>query len=131
MPRLLAASISTRSRVVPSRIATHDGARVAGVAVLEVRAVDGLGEDPGERGLAGAARADEQERVRDPVGADGVAQRLDDRFLADDLGERLGAPAAVEGLVRDGRRHDLLRSRARARSKCRAPSVDRTSPCPP
>ena len=37
MPRLLAASISIRSSVVPSRIETHDGQRVAGVAVLEVR----------------------------------------------------------------------------------------------
>ena len=54
-------------------------AAVAGVAVLQVGAVDRLGEDPGERGLAGAARPDEQDRVADPVGADGVAQRLDDR----------------------------------------------------
>ena len=124
MPRLLAASISIRSSVVPSRIETHDGQRVAGVAVAEVGAVDGLGQDPGERRLAGAARADEQDGVADPIGANGVAERLDDGFLADDLGERLGSPAAVEGLVRDGRRHDLLRSgRARSRN-CRAPSVD-------
>ena len=44
------------------------GARRAGVArvaVLEVRAVDRLGEDPGQRGLARAARPDEQDRVRD------------------------------------------------------------------
>ena len=85
-------------------------AAVAGVAVLQVGAVDRLGEDPGERGLAGAARPDEQDRVADPVRAHGVAQRLDDRVLADDLGEGLGAPAAIERLVRDGRRHDLLRS---------------------
>ncbi len=110
MPRLLAASISMRSSVVPSRIETHDGHAVAGVAVLEVGAVDGLGEDPRERRLAGAARPDEQDGVADPVGADGVAEGLDDRLLADDLAECLGAPAPIERLVRDGRRHDLLRS---------------------
>ena len=93
-------------------LADRDARRagVAGVAVLQVRAVDGLGEDPRERGLAGAARPDEQDGVADPVRPDGVAERLDDGFLADDLAERLGAPAAIEGLVRDGRGHDLLRS---------------------
>ncbi len=85
-------------------------AGVAGVAVAQVGAVDGLGEDPGERRLARPARTDEQDGVADPVGPDGVPQRLDDGFLADDLGERLGPPAAIDGLVRDGRRHDLLRS---------------------
>ena len=34
-----------------------------------------------------------------PAGEHGVAQRRDHRLLPDDLGERLGAPAAVEGLV--------------------------------
>ena len=81
MPRLLAASISTRSSVVPSRMATHEG-QGRRLAVLEVRAVERLGEDPGERRLAGAARTDEQERVRDATGPDGVAERLDDRLLA-------------------------------------------------
>ena len=93
------------------RSALADGdaglAGIARIAVLEVRAVERLGDDPGHRRLAGPARADEQDRVGDPVGPDRVAERLDDRFLADDLAERLGAPAAVEGLVRDGRRsHD-------------------------
>ena len=87
---------------------------VARVAVLQVRAVDGLGEDPRERGLAGAARPDEQDRVRDPVGADRVAQRLDDRFLADDLAERLGAPASVQRLVRCRGRAVTTSSRRRA-----------------
>ena len=85
-------------------LADRDAGRagVAGVAVAQVRAVDRLGEDPRQRGLARAARPDEQDRVRDPTGPHGVPQRLDDRFLADDLPERLRAPAAVEGLVRDG-----------------------------
>ena len=99
-------------------------ARVAGVAVLEVRAVDGLGQDPGERRLARAARPDEQDGMADPLGSDGVAQRLDDGLLADDLAEGLGTPAAVESLVRDGRGHDLLRSGRTGVGYCRAPSVD-------
>ncbi len=53
-------------------------AGVARVAVLEVRAVDGLGEDPRERRLARPARPDEQDRVRDPPGPDRVVERLDD-----------------------------------------------------
>ncbi len=135
MPRLLAASISMRSSVVPSRIDDARRAAVARVAVLEVRAVDGLGQDPGERGLAGAARPDEQDGVADAVGADGVAERLDDGFLADDLAERLGAPAPVERLVRDGRGHGLLRSGRAAgprmrKLNCRAPSVDQDVPVP-
>ena len=101
-------------------------AGIARIAVLEVRAVDGLGHDPGQRRLAGPARADEQERVGDPFGPDGVAERLDDRFLADDLAEGLGTPASVQRLVRNGRRHDLLRSGASG-INCRAPSVDRPS----
>ena len=86
---------------MPSRIETHDGQASHGVAVLEVRAVERLGQDPGERGLARAARPDEQDGVADPVGPDGVAEGLDDGLLADDLGEGLGAPAPVERLVRD------------------------------
>ena len=50
--------------------------------------------------------------MRDPFRADGVAQGLDDRLLADHLGEGLGAPATVQGHVRHGRDHDLLRSKA-------------------
>ena len=112
MPRLLAASISTRSSVVPSRMDDAGRAAVARVAVLQVRAIDGLGEDARQRGLAGAARSHEQDRVADAARPDGVSQRLDDGLLADDLPECLGAPAPIERLVRDGRRHDLLRSGA-------------------
>ena len=115
-------------RALADRDARRAG--VAGVAVLEVRAVDGLGQDPGERGLARAARPDEQDGVADAIRSDRVAKRLDDGFLADDLAERLGAPAAVERLVRDGRRHDLLRSRGEPESDCRAPSVDQDAPVP-
>ena len=81
-------------------------ARLAGVArlaVAEVRAVERLGDDPGHRRLARPSRADEQHRVGDPTGPHGIPERLDDRLLADDLAERLGAPATVEGLMGDGR----------------------------
>ena len=108
-------------------------AAVARVAVLQVRAIDGLGEDPSERGLAGAARSDEQDRVADPARPDGVSERLDDGFLPDDLAECLGTPAPVEGLVRHGRSHDVLRSGRAARAderSCRAPSVDLGVPVP-
>ena len=74
--------------------------RVAGIGVgSEVLAVERLGEDPRERRLAGATRSSEQDRVRHLARGHGIAQRGDDRLLADDLGERLGAPSAVEGLV--------------------------------
>ena len=46
------------------------------------------------------------------TGPDRVPERLDDRLLPDDLAERLGAPAAVDGLMRNGRRHQVLGSKA-------------------
>ena len=58
--------------------------------------------------------------MADPIRADRVAERLDDRFLADDLAECLGAPASIQCLVRDGRGHDLLKldGRREARLPC-------------
>ena len=112
MPRLLAASISTRSRVVPSRIETHASHAVAGVAVLQIGAVERLGQDPGKGRLAGAAGSDEEDRVAHAFCADTIAKRLDDRVLADDLGERLRSPAAIQRLVRDRVRHHHLPSMA-------------------
>ena len=105
-------------------LADRDARRagVARVAVLEVRAVDGLGEDPGERRLARPARPDEEDRVRDPARPHGIPERLDDRLLADDLGERLRPPAAVDRLVRRrldrdvGHRVDCRASCARGRA---------------
>ena len=44
--------------------------------------------------------------MRGPARADAVLQRLDDGLLSDDLSERLGAPASVDGLMRWGRTHD-------------------------
>ena len=107
-----AASISTRSSVVPSRMATHEGQAsqaspswrsVQLSALARIRASDVL---PVPRGptkrMACATRP----------GPDGVAERLDDGLLADDLAERLGAPAAVDGLMRNGRRHQRPRVEA-------------------
>ena len=75
------------------------GARVARLAVRDVRAVDRLGEDPRERGLARSARTDEQIGVAGPAGPQGVADRGHDGVLADDVLEALGPPAAIQRLV--------------------------------
>ena len=128
-----AASISVTSRARPSRMATHDGQASHGSPSRRFGAVDRLGEDARHRGLAGAARTDEQVGVGDPPGPDRVAERLDHGRLPDDLVERLGAPAAVESLVRLVRAQSIPAAsashspggRAAGRSKCRAPSVDR------
>src|SRR5258705_9774645 len=83
---------------VEGRALADGNARLAGVAriaVLEVRAVDGLGQDAGQRCLPGAARPDEQDGVRDAIGPNGIAEGLDDRLLPDDLAEGLGAPASI------------------------------------
>ena len=124
------------------RAALPDGdagrAPVARLAVVQVGAVDGLGQDARHRRLAGAAGPDEQEAVAQAAEPDRVPERLDDGGLADDLRERLGPEPAVEGLVADRRVggdgigcHAVLGAsvaagRLGARElDCRAPSVDR------
>ena len=97
MPRWLAASISTTSSEVPL------GDRDAGVAGLVRRrrrpllAVERLGEDARERRLARPARAGEEVGLAHLVVLDRVAERADDRLLADDLVEVLRPVFAVEG----------------------------------
>ena len=59
----------------------------AGLDAVPVRAVQRLREDAGGRGLADAARADEQVGVRDAAALDGVAQGADDVLLADNVAE--------------------------------------------
>ena len=110
-------------------------ARLARVARLAVDAgsvqLTALARMRASRRLAGAARPDEQEAVAHPVGADGVAERLDDRFLADHLAECLRAPAAIEGLVRGRLGITALPGRDAANeTECRAPSVDQNVPVP-
>src|SRR4029079_14788338 len=58
--------------------------------------VDRLGQDLGQRGLAGSPRAREQVGMGDPVQLDGVSPRADDVLLADTPVEVLRAMCAVE-----------------------------------
>ena len=62
-----------------------------------VLAVQRLGEDARQRGLAGSARAREEVGLADLLVRDRVLQRPGDRFLADDLVEVLRAVLAVQG----------------------------------
>ena len=105
-------------------LADRDARRagVARVAVLEVRAVDGLGEDPGQRRLARPARPDEEDRVRDPVRSgrrSGASRRppparRPGRTSAPASGGRSpGAPGAASGRRSRGRLSCLVRARAR------------------
>ena len=67
-------------------------------------AVERLGEDARHRGLARAARAGEEVGLTELAELDRVAQRPDDRFLADDVVEVLRPVFAVE------RRHASIES---------------------
>ncbi len=62
-------------------------------------AVQALGQDARQRGLADSARAGQQKGVMDAVVVQAVDQRAHDRFLADDLLEGFGAPLARQYLV--------------------------------
>ena len=130
MPRLDAASISTRSRARPSRMALHAWQASQGSALArEVLAVERLGEDPRERRLAGATRSGEQDRVRHrPVGRRCAAWRRPPpgRRSRRTSGRAIGGRGpGGESLLST----TLLR-RARPRAKCRAPSVDPDAPAP-
>ena len=106
----------------------------------EVRAVERLGDDPGHRRLARPARADEQQRVGDLVRSGrrcGASRRP--ASWPTISAERLGAPAAVEGLVRTGRRgsdasgaqlrvHATLGSGSKGRSPCTLRRSDAPAP---
>ena len=61
-------------------------------------AVQAAGQDAGAGGLAAAARPAEQVGVVDALVGQRLLERLGDVALADDVGERLGAVAAVERL---------------------------------
>ncbi len=62
-------------------------------------AVQAFGEDAGDGGFAGAARAAKQIGVRDALLLDGVGERLGDVFLADDVGETLRAVLSGYDLI--------------------------------
>ena len=72
-------------------------ALAARVGVGRLLAVERPRQDPRAGGLAAAARAGEEVGVVDPVVGQRRPQRLGDVVLADDLGERLGPVAAVQG----------------------------------
>ena len=74
------------------------GAGVAGVGVLNVEAVHGLGYDAGGGGLAAASGAAEQVGVGDPALFDRLAQCAGDVLLPDQLPEAGRPPLAVEDL---------------------------------
>ncbi|GAA3052823.1 hypothetical protein GCM10020000_38030 [Streptomyces olivoverticillatus] len=75
-------------------------ALAAGGGRRPLLAVQAAGEDARAGRLAAAARPAEQVRVIDPVVAQRLLQRGGDMLLPDDLGEGLGAVAAVQ---REGR----------------------------
>ena len=69
------------------------------VRLRPARAVQRLCKNARRRGLPGAARPDENVRVRDAFLLDGVAQRARDVLLAEDIGKGLGAIFACENRV--------------------------------
>ncbi len=79
------------AREVPARLALP-----AGRGRGPLLAVQAAGEDARAGRLAAASRTAEQVRVIDPVVPQGLLQRVSDMLLTDDLGERLGAIAAVQ-----------------------------------
>ena len=64
-----------------------------------VGAIEAFGENPGDGGFAGAARADEEVGVGNAVLGDRIGQRLGDMLLADNVGETLRAVFARYDLV--------------------------------
>ena len=96
MPRFEAASSSITSSERASWIAMQRSQVPSGVGGRPVLAVQRLGEDLGERGLAGAARAGEQVGMRDAILLDRGLQGAHDMFLAHDVGERAWAVLAIE-----------------------------------
>ncbi len=80
----------------PSVMAMQVGQWLQGRSLLGRGAVERLGQDAGRAGLARAARPGEEIGVGHPLLAQGIAQRLGDVLLADDLVKGLAAPLAVE-----------------------------------
>src|SRR5690606_19045921 len=74
-------------------------ALAAGVGAGALLAVQALGEDAGDGGLAHAAGAGEEVGVVDAARLERIAQGPDHVFLAHQFGEPPGAPLAVEDEV--------------------------------
>src|SRR5690606_1980303 len=78
------------------------------VVVVEVHfrsagAIEALGEDARDGGLAGPSRSAEQVRVRDAVLLDGMSERAGDVLLPDHIAEALRPVFACDDLVRHER----------------------------
>ena len=72
----------------------------AGFRRLAAFAVQRLGEDARDRGLADAARAGEQKRVMHAPGIERIGERAHDVFLPDQFGKLARTPFAREDLIR-------------------------------
>ena len=95
----VAASISRTSMSRPCAISTqasHVAARLPGRSRFAVQASR---ENACGRRLSHPARAGKDERLRDALRRDGVAQSLRDAALSDDILEPLRAPFARQNLV--------------------------------
>ena len=97
MPRCDAASISITSSELPSAIAWAIGRFGIEVGVRAALGVHRLGEDPRHRRLAGPARPGEEVRLPHLAVLDRVAERADDRLLADHVAEVERAVGAIQG----------------------------------
>jgi hypothetical protein len=82
-------------------VRNRDDGRVLGikVGIGAARAVEGLGEDPRDRRLSGAPRADKEVGVPYPAPRDRIPEGAHHVVLADDVSERLRAPFARDDLV--------------------------------
>ena len=97
MPRCEAASISITSSELPSAIAWAIGRSRVEVGVRAALGVHRLREDARHRRLARSARAGEEVRLPHLAVLDRVAQRADDRLLADHVAEVERAVGAIQG----------------------------------
>ena len=92
MPRLDAPSISWTSMELPSVISRQFVQVLHGICGGALLAVEGLGQDTGNRRLANAPGTTEDEGVGHPAEADRIAQGRDHVILPDDILEDLGSP---------------------------------------
>ena len=102
-------------------------AHAAGRDRRSLLAVETGGEDLGRTGLAGPAGADEQVGMMDLPAGDGVGERAHHLLLADHVGERARAVAAVKG--RAGR-HGDPESSVVMPARRQPPSPDGSRPAP-
>ena len=84
-------------------------------------AVERLGEDARDGGLADAARAGEQEGVVDAARVERVGERAAHVVLADEFVEAARAPLAGEDEIAHGRRLDIRDRGSREAARARIP----------